>query len=241
MHCRLEIPRKLISGKSNPSHQHLRKFVLPLVLLSLTITRMDKGDHLPRDFFSQHALKAARRLLGMRLVRIESQTRISGIIIETEAYRGEEDLGCHCRSGRTPRTQVMYGPPGYAYVYFTYGQHWMLNFVVEREGYPAAILIRGIQPDGGIQSIASRRAKQPPAQWTNGPAKICQALNIDKSFNGADICAPDAQLYVEESVSIPESCVTTGPRVGLNTVPEPWKSIPWRFLVTDYPFDSLGT
>ena len=221
--------------------QQQPEFKLPHVLISLTITFMSEQDRLPRDFFSQPALEAARQLLGMRLVRTETQNRISGIIIETEAYGGEEDLGCHCRSGRTARTQVMYGPPGYAYVYFTYGQHWMLNFVVEGEGYPAAILIRGIQPEEGIETISSRRANQPPAQWTNGPAKICQALNIDKGFNGADLCFPDAQLFVERGISIPDSCVTTGPRVGLNTVPEPWKSIPWRFLVTDYPFDSLDT
>jgi DNA-3-methyladenine glycosylase len=219
-------------------HEYHPKINLPDVIISFTITSMGKQERLPRDFFSQHALKAARQLLGMRLVRTESQTRISGIITETEAYRGEEDLGCHCRSGRTPRTRVMYGPPGYAYVYFTYGQHWMLNFVVEGEGYPAAILIRGINPEEGIKTIASRRANQPSAQWTNGPAKICKALNIDKGFNEADICAPDALLYVERGCSIPDSCVTTGPRVGLNTVPEPWKSIPWRFLVTDYPFES---
>jgi DNA-3-methyladenine glycosylase len=117
----------------------------------------------------------------------------------------------------------------------------MLNFVVEGEGYPAAILIRGIHPEEGIKTIAARRGNQPPAQWTNGPAKICQALNIDKGFNKADICAPDAQLYVERGCSIPDSYVTTGPRVGLNTVPEPWKSIPWRFLVREYPIDSVET
>jgi len=206
---------------------------LPHGLISFTITRMSASERLARDFFDQHALTVARQLLGKRLVRIQSQLRISGIIVETEAYRGEEDLGCHCRAGRTARTSVMFGLPGHAYVYFTYGMHWMLNFVVEREGFPAAILIRGIQPQEGIEQIAARRTGRPPAQWTNGPAKICQALDIDKAFNGCDICAPDAQLYVESGASIPESSVTTTPRVGLNTVPEPWKSIPWRFMVKD--------
>ena len=113
---------------------------------------------LPRTFFDRPALSVARDLLGRRLVRVEDDRRLSGLIIETEAYSGEEDLGCHCRAGRTPRTQVIYGAPGHAYIYFTYGMHWCLNFVVEKEGFPAAILIRAIEPAEGIETIAARRA-----------------------------------------------------------------------------------
>jgi DNA-3-methyladenine glycosylase len=183
-----------------------------------------------RQFYGQPALQVARDLLGARLVRRENGRRISGVILETEAYRGEEDQGCHAKAGLTPRTQVMYGPPGHAYIYFTYGMHWMLNFVVEPEGFPAAILIRAIEPQEGLEVIAERRGRQPRQHWTDGPAKICQALGIDGSLNGVDLCAPDSELFVEKGVSIPESQVFTGPRVGLNNVPEPWKSIPWRFL-----------
>ena len=168
----------------------------------------------------------------MRLVRLEAGERISGTIVETEAYRGEEDQGCHCRVGRTPRTQILYGPPGHAYVYFTYGMHWMLNFVAEPEDFPAAILIRAILPKEGLDIIASRRGKQPRRHWTDGPGKICQALSIDKRFNGADMCIHGTELFVEPGISVPDSGVTTGPRVGLNNVPEPWKSIPWRFQAT---------
>jgi DNA-3-methyladenine glycosylase len=160
--------------------------------------------------------------------------RISGIITETEAYRGEDDLACHARAGRTPRTAVMYGQPGHAYVYFTYGMHWLLNFVTEAEGYPAAVLIRGIQPTGGLDIISERRAGRHRSQWTNGPAKLCQALGIDGKFNGIDICSPEAGLFVEQGESTPDSCVTIGPRVGLNTVPEPWISMPWRFRSVDF-------
>ena len=110
--------------------------------------------------------------------------------------------------------------------------HWMLNFVVEKEGYPAAILIRAIEPLAGQEIIAARRGEQPQQLWTNGPGKLCQALNIDKRFNGADLCSGEALLYVEDGEPIPESSMTTGPRVGLNNVPEPWKSIPWRFRVS---------
>jgi len=169
----------------------------------------------------------------MRLVRLEGGRRLSGLIVETEAYRGEEDQGCHARAGLTPRTRVMYGPPGHAYVYFTYGMHWMLNFVTEPEGFPAAVLIRAIFPTEGLDVIASRRDGQPVERWTDGPAKLCRALDIDGRHHGLDLCAPQAELFVEQGLlrgSVPDLAVTIGPRVGLNNVPEPWKSIPWRYL-----------
>lgn len=192
---------------------------------------MQTHQKLDRQFYDRDALEVARDLLGRRLVRLENGQRIAGIILEAEAYRGEQDQGCHCKAGLTPRTRVMYGPPGHAYVYFTYGMHWMLNFVVEGEGFPAAILIRAIQPSEGLEVIARRRSGQAAERWTDGPAKICQALNIDRHLNGADLCAADALLFVEAGQPVPDSSVTIGPRVGLNSVPEPWKSIPWRFLV----------
>jgi DNA-3-methyladenine glycosylase len=188
---------------------------------------------LARDFYDRPALKVARDLLGMRLVRDEDGKRVGGIILETEAYRGEEDLGCHCKAGRTPRTAVMYEEPGHAYVYFTYGMHWMLNFVVESKGFPAAVLIRTILPTDGLDLIQARRGSQPMKRWTDGPGKICQALQIDKSFNGVDLCGPAGQLWVEADQPISDGSVTTGPRVGLNNVPEPWKSMPWRFLAAE--------
>lgn len=194
---------------------------------------MEKSSRLSRHFFTQITTTVARDLLGTKLVRLDGDQRIAGTITETEAYRGEEDLACHARSGRTARTAVMYGPPGHAYIYFNYGIHWLLNFVTEEEGYPAAVLIRGIQPTEGLDIIKERRAGRPRSQWTDGPAKLCQALDLDKRFNGMDICSPKAVLFVEEGEAVPDSDVTIGPRVGLNTVPEPWKSIPWRFKVKE--------
>lgn len=191
---------------------------------------MTSPKRLERAFFERPTLQVARELLGTRLVRLENGERIAGIIVETEAYRGEDDLGCHASAGYTPRTRVLYGPPGHAYVYFTYGNYWMLNFVTEREGFPAAVLIRGIAPIEGIKRIAARRAGRPQKQWTDGPGKICIALAINKAQNEADLCAPQAEIFVEYGVEIPDSNVTIGPRVGLNNVPEPWKSIPWRFV-----------
>jgi DNA-3-methyladenine glycosylase len=185
---------------------------------------------LQRDFYQRNTLEVARQLLGARLVRLINHQRIAGIITETEAYRGEEDLGCHARAGKTARTQVMYGPPGHAYVYFTYGMHWCLNCVTEEEGFPAAVLIRSVLPREGIDFIARRRAPQPRTLWTNGPAKICQAFDIDRELNDVDLCTVDNGLWIERGETIPDHLVTTSARIGLFSTPEPWKSIPWRFV-----------
>jgi DNA-3-methyladenine glycosylase len=181
---------------------------------------------LPRSFYERSAIPVARELLGARLVRRIDGQRLAGIILETEAYQGEEDLACHARAGLTPRTQVMYGPAGHAYVYFTYGVHWMLNVVTEPEGSPAAVLIRGMWPVEGLDVISRLR----PTATTDGPAKLTQALAITGVLNGADLCAPGGELWIEPGDPIPDAQVTTGPRVGIASVPEPWRSIPWRFL-----------
>ena len=194
---------------------------------------MTANARLPRAFYNRPTLQVARELLGKKLVRLDQGRRIGGTIIETEAYGGEEDLGCHCRAGHTQRTAVMYGPAGHAYVYFTYGMHWMLNFVTLAEGQPAAVLIRAIRPTEGLEVIAGRRRPQKQAVWTNGPAKLCQALDIDRRFNGIDLCDPNSELWVEDGEPIADESVTIGPRVGLYSVPEPWKSIAWRFLVME--------
>ncbi len=191
---------------------------------------MTSPARISRDFFTRPTLQVVRELLGKRLVRMEGNERIAGIIVEAEAYIHQEDLGCHASAGLTPRTRVLFGPPGRTYVYFTYGNYWMLNFVTEPEGTPAAVLIRGIVPTEGLERITARRAGRPEKQWTDGPGKLCVALAIGKAQNDLDMCAEDAEIFVEQGVEIPDSSVTIGPRVGLNSVPEPWKSIPWRFL-----------
>ncbi|GAB4445446.1 MAG: DNA-3-methyladenine glycosylase [Anaerolineales bacterium] len=182
---------------------------------------------LPRSFYDRPTLTVARELLGARLVRVLDGVKLVGLITETEAYIGEKDLGCHAKAGRTPRTQVMYGAPGHAYVYFTYGNHWMLNAVTEREGFPAAVLIRAIQPIEGVEVMRTRRG----GRDTFGPGKLCQAMGIGKGENGVDLTEAGSGLWIEAGVSIPNPLVTKSARVGLNSVPEPWKSKPWRFLV----------
>lgn len=192
---------------------------------------MSFSDHLKREFFNQPTLVVARELLGQRLVLQENTGRLSGFIIEAEAYIGSEDLACHARVGKTSRNAIMWGPPGYAYVYFTYGMHWMLNFVTEGEGFPAAVLLRGLWPVEGIFEMQQKRPVPKVEDLTNGPAKLCQALGITGNWNGMDLCSSDAKLFVEKGLTLSDHLVTCGPRVGLNTVPEPWKSMPWRFQI----------
>jgi DNA-3-methyladenine glycosylase len=136
-------------------------------------------------------------------------------------------MGCHAKAGRTRRNAVMYGPPGHAYVYFTYGMHWMLNAVTEREGFPAAVLLRAILPLEGQEVISLRRQ----GRDSLGPAKLTQALGIDGTSNGIDLTDPRGGLWIEAGLPVAESAILTGARVGLNNVPEPWKSMAWRFRV----------
>ena len=150
----------------------------------------------PRDFYDRPTLTVARELIGSRLVRILDGVRLVGLITETEGYIGETDLACHARAGRTPRTAVMYGEPGHAYVYFTYGNHWMLNAVTEREGFPAAVLIRAIQPIEGAEVMSERRK----GRDTFGPGKLCQAMGITKSENGVDLTETAGGLWIEEGL-----------------------------------------
>jgi DNA-3-methyladenine glycosylase len=189
---------------------------------------------MPRAFFERPTLQVARDLLGQRLVRLEPNgSRTSGLILETEAYVGSDDLACHARSGKTPRNAPMWGPPGHAYVYFTYGMHWCLNLVTEAEGFPAAVLLRGLLAHEGRQRMLRRRRRERESEdWLNGPAKLCQALGVDGAFDGHDLCRSEARLWIEPWVDLPDSVVTPGPRVGLYRVPEPWKSLAWRFRVS---------
>jgi DNA-3-methyladenine glycosylase len=109
--------------------------------------------------------------------------------------------------------------------------HWMFNFVTETNGFPAAVLLRAVIPEEGIDLIQARRAGQPEARWTDGPAKVCQAFDIQGDHDGLDLCRADGVIFVEQAEPIADSSVTIGPRVGLNRVAEPWKSIPWRFQI----------
>ena len=193
----------------------------------------------PRSFYEHHALVVARELLGARLVRQEpGQERIAGRIVETEAYTGIQDLASHGRHRRTNRNLPMWEAPGHAYVYMSRGIHWMLNIVTEPEENPAAVLIRAIEPLEWLDTIADRRPDRKPLEWTSGPARLAVALGITGALNRIDMTSTESTLWVEPDITIPDSNLKTGPRVGLGKTPEPWLSIPWRFWVADNPYVS---
>lgn len=193
------------------------------------------GKRLLRSFFDRPTLDVARELLGKVLVDSEGEKRLSGRIVEVEAYVGQSDLGCHARAGLTERNRSMWGPPGHAYVYFTYGMHWLLNFVTEGKGFPAAVLIRALEPLEGADKMRERRGDCKPGLLSDGPAKLCQALAIGKELDGSDLCTPKSRLFVEEPTEPTPFSITAHPRIGLNSVPEPWKSIPWNFKLEHLP------
>lgn len=195
-----------------------------------------KEEILPERFYNRNVVNVARDLLGKRLVRIMDGRRISGIITETEAYDGTKDLACHARVGKTKRNAVMFGPAGRAYVYFTYGIHWCLNVVTGEQDYPAAVLIRAMKPLEGLAILAENRKLVDQKNWTNGPAKLTQAMKINRDQNGIDITRRDENLWIETGWEIEESLIQTGPRIGIANTPEPWRSMPWRFW-----FDSSQT
>jgi DNA-3-methyladenine glycosylase len=201
-------------------------------------------QQLPQTFYARSACTVAADLLGRRLVRQWDGQRLSGIIVETEAYcdSEERDLACHgdrANNGQpTPRTAVMFGPAGFAYVYFTYGMHWMFNVVTGEPGQANAVLIRALQPDEGGEVMQGFRNGRPRTEWTNGPAKLAQALAIDKSLNGTNLCHPNGVIWIETGCDVPSQNIGTGPRIGLGQTPEPWLSIPWRYWVKGNTFVS---
>lgn len=185
-----------------------------------------------RNFYNRSTPEVARDLLGCKLVRELNGIQLVGLICETEAYQGENDLGCHAHNGRTKRTIIMYGEPGHAYVYFVYGMHWLLNVVTEAKGIPAAVLIRAIEPDEGLEAMAVNRSKLAfKPGWLNGPAKLTQALKLNGSLNGVDLCSDLSELRIESGIQVSKKKIQTSARIGLDSVPEPWKSIPWRFSI----------
>jgi DNA-3-methyladenine glycosylase len=194
-----------------------------------------------REFFARDTLAVARDLLGARLVRLHDGQRLSGIVVECEAYIGQDDTACHASRGRTRRNEVMFGPPGYAYIYFTYGMHWMLNVVTEAEDFPAAVLLRAIQPVEGIETMRALRKAQGNSRadrgLTGGPARLTQALAIDKTLNGADLVAGE-RLWLERDAWVPDGSVGRGPRIGVQYAAEKDRLAPWRFWVRDNPYVS---
>ena len=151
---------------------------------------------LQRGFFERYTPEVARDLLGCRLVRVVDGKRLSGIIVETEAYRGRRDPASHAYPGRTRRNAVMFGEAGHAYVYFTYGFHHCLNVTTERPGSPGAVLLRAIEPVEGVLEMVRNRQANAPAHIADGPGRLTQALRIDRGLNDEDM-AKSSLLFVE--------------------------------------------
>lgn len=194
---------------------------------------------LKQDFFTRDTLTVARELLGCVLVHQAGNQRVSGKVVEVEAYTGWGDMASHGHRGMTPRNAVMFGSAGVSYVYFVYGMHWLLNVVAKPPGvdYPAAILLRALEPLEGLEWMSIRRAGRPLREWTNGPGRLTLALGIDGTYNGLDVTAPESPLFFEAGEPLPNDRVRAGPRIGIN-VPEPWKSQPWRYWIDGNPYVS---
>ncbi len=172
---------------------------------------------LSRSYFSRSTLIVARSLVGKYLIRESGRGTIAGKIIETEAYVGPHDLACHASKGRTARTDVLFGPPGVAYVYFIYGMYHMLNVVTEQAEYPAAVLIRAVAIDGEL---------------IDGPGKLCRELAIDRSLNRIDMTCGHQLWFEDRGSKIPREKIGTFPRIGVDYA-GPWAKKPYRFRMLD--------
>ncbi|HSE24861.1 MAG TPA: DNA-3-methyladenine glycosylase [Pyrinomonadaceae bacterium] len=186
---------------------------------------------LPREFYTRsNVLLIARELLGKLLVvPHESGKRVSGMIIEVEAYRGPEDRASHAYGGRrTRRTETMYQSGGVAYVYFVYGMYNQFNVVTNTRDIPHAILVRALEPVEGLEIMRARRHQQPDRNLTNGPGKLCIALGIDRQLDKADLLGD--QVWIEDYSTVPRGRILKGPRIGIDYAEE-WVETPWRFWI----------
>ena len=182
---------------------------------------------LPRAFFDRPTLKVAKDLLGKFLIRETSSDLLQTRIVDVEAYVGPEDKACHASKGRTKRTEIMFGPPGFTYVYLIYGMYYCLNLVTEREEYPAAILIRGLEvhkeTDAGISSTR-----------IDGPGRVCRFLNIDRTDNGIDATLGTTLWIEDHGQTYSKQQIQTFPRIGVDYAGE-WAKKPWRFCLPAPP------
>ncbi|PJA86686.1 MAG: 3-methyladenine DNA glycosylase [Candidatus Moranbacteria bacterium CG_4_9_14_3_um_filter_42_9] len=180
-----------------------------------------------RKFYQQPTLKVAQDLLGCFLIRKIGQKIIRGKITETEAYIGEDDLASHASKGRTPRTKIMYGEAGHAYVYMVYGMYHCLNVVTEKKNFPAAVLIRGIEIENNLPLLAKERA----GERLDGPGKLCRFLKIDRKLNGWDLTTGD-KLWVEKPAQrISKKSIVAGRRIGVDYARH-CKYYLWRFALS---------
>lgn len=199
---------------------------------------------LAREFYNRDSVIVARELLGKVLVHELDGQKIAAKIVEAEAYMGNEDRAAHSYGGRrTARVEVMYGNPGFSYIFIIYGMHYCFNIVTREKGNPQAVLLRAVEPLHGIEQMAQVRYKKPYEQLTksqrrgltNGPGKLCKALSINKNFNGLDLCGDE--IYIEEGET-PEFKIITTTRVGIDYAGEA-REYPWRFYIEGNEYVSV--
>ena len=190
---------------------------------------------LDRSFYLKDTVTVATQLLGKLLVHEMDGKMMSGIIVETEAYLGTEDRAAHSFGGRrTPRNEAMYSLGGHAYIYFIYGMYYCFNVVTGHKGVPEAVLVRALEPVEGLDFMAAARYKKDYASLrtrqrinlTNGPGKLCMALNIDRSLNGEDLSG--IRIYIEDRTETPEIC--SSKRIGIDYAGED-RDLPLRFYI----------
>ena len=193
---------------------------------------MIAGGPLARGFFDRPAEEVAPELLGRSLERSSPDGTVTVRITEVEAYAGERDPASHAYRGRTQRNAVMFGRPGYAYVYFTYGMHFCVNLVCLGEGTAAAVLLRAGEIEYGRELARERRLRARDRDLARGPARLCQALAIGRELNGADVCDPGGALRILDAPAVcSPDLIRVGPRTGVNGA----KDVPWRFWIEGEP------
>ena len=195
-------------------------------------------NKLPREFYTRpDVLEVARDLLGKKLVvPSRNGSRVAGLIVETEAYRGPQDRASHAYNGRrTRRTETMYGVGGTAYVYFVYGMYNQFNVVTNVTDFPHAVLVRAVEPVEGLDIVRRRRTGRSEYELTSGPGRLCLAMGIDRRLDNADLLGN--RVWIEDGISISPRQIARGPRVGIDYAEE-WVTKPWRFWVRDNPFVS---
>src|SRR5262245_36149416 len=212
-------------------------------------TREDSGTDslptLPRSFYEIPAERLAPRLIGKTLLRVLADgTRLSGVIVEAEAYLGTQDRASHAFGGRrTARNEVMYGRSGLAYVYFTYGMHFMFNVACLREGHPAAVLVRALAPLEGVERMREHRrngqARLDDRDLCSGPGKLCQALAIDRSLNGTDLVESDQLSIIgDPATRVPRGRLVRSTRIGVESAGS-WASRELRWYLAGSPHVSV--
>jgi DNA-3-methyladenine glycosylase len=192
---------------------------------------MTSGTTLPRDFFDRPVDEVAPDLLGHVFARRTPDGEVAVRLTEVEAYAGTVDPASHAFRGLTRRTAVMFGPPGHAYVYFTYGMHFCVNLVCGPVGNASAVLLRAGAVVRGEELARARRPRSSVRDLARGPARLCQALEIDRRLGGADVCAGESPLRILAGEPVERSLIRAGPRTGVNG----GKDTPWRFWIDGEP------